>query len=246
MALQPKELFGDAVPQLPNLRAYPAENGISVGSLAALGADADVAHLTPLTHSSASGFYSIWTGAAGVEEVSTITSDATPASAGSFTLTVDGVESAAIAFDATAAEIELALEAMSNISSGDVAAVATAEADLGVASAIVTLTWGGDWADRDIEISADMTGLTGNAHVLAEATPGTSVGTVDALLWAPDEAHAGLLAGETLIQAFKQGLVHADDVVLPAGESQNSLYAQLKSSALREKGLTVQGLPGVA
>lgn len=246
MTNQPEELFGSATPQLPNLRAYPAENGISVGSLAALGADADVAHLTPLTHSSASGFYSIWTGAAGVEEVSTITANATAATAGSFTLTVDGVESGAIPFDANAAEIEVILEAMSNISAGDVAAVATTGADLGVNSAVVTLTWGGDWADRDIEISADMSGLTGNVHVLAEATAGTSVGTVDALLWAPDEVHAGLLAGETLIQIFKQGLVHADDVVLPSGESLNALYAQLKSSALRQKGITVQGLQGVA
>jgi hypothetical protein len=247
MALQPEELFGSPVSQTPNLRAYPAENGVAVGTLAALAADADVAHLTPLSHSSASGFYSVWDGSAGVEEITTLVSHATtPATAGSFTLTVDGVESGAIPFDANAAEIEVILEAMANIDAGDVAAVATAEADLGVAAATVTLTWGGAWADRDIEISGDMSGLTGNAHVLAEATAGTSVGTVDALLWAPDEAHAGLLAGETSIQVFKAGLVHADDVVLPASQSLNSLRAQLKSSALRQKGITVQGLSGVA
>jgi hypothetical protein len=245
MALQPEELFGSAVPQLPNLRAYPDENGIAVSQLAALGADADVAHLTPLQYSSSTGFHSVWS--AGTDEISTITSDGTPATAGDFTLTVDGATTAAIAFDATAADVQAALEALPNVAPGDVVGVATTGVDLGDASAVVTLTWGGAFAGSDVDLSATMGGLTGNAHVLAEATPGAGSGAdIDALLWAPDEAHAGLLAGETLIQAFKSGLVHRDDVVLPAGESQSVLDAALKAMSLRQKGLTVQGLQGVA
>jgi hypothetical protein len=245
MALQPEELFGSAVPQLPNLRAYPSQDGVRVGRLAALAADADVAHLTPLQFDASAETHSVWS--AGTDEISTITSDGTPATAGDFTLTVDGATTAAIAFDATAAAIELALEALPNVAPGDVAAVATSGVDLGDASAIVTLTWGGAYAGSDVALSATMGGLTGNAHVLAEATPGVGSGVeIDALLWAPDAAHAGLLAGETLIQRFVDGLVHHDDVPLPAGESQADLTAALKSSLLRQKGVAVQGVEGVA
>jgi hypothetical protein len=246
MALQSEELFGDAVSQTPNLRAYPDQDGVRPGQLEQLGADAELPHLTPLSHSVADGLWSIWTGAAGTEEISTITSNATPASAGSFTLTVDGQETAAIDFDATAAEVEAALELLDNVTAGDVAAVATAEADLGVASAIVTLTWGGAWADTDVPFSADMTGLTGNAHVLAEATPGTAGLSISGFVYAPGSPHQGLLAGESLMQVFRAGIIHAADVPLPAGESQNALYAELRSSALRQLGVKIQGLDGVA
>lgn len=50
MALVPKELFGSAVPQAPNLRAYPAENGISVGTLGNIAGAPTLPHLTPLTY----------------------------------------------------------------------------------------------------------------------------------------------------------------------------------------------------
>jgi len=246
MALQSKELFGAAVPQLPNLRAYPHQGGISVGQLAALGSDADVANLTPMQFSSATGLHSVWSG--GINEVSTITSDGTPATAGDFTLSLEGETSAPIAFDADAAIVQAALEAMSNIAPGDVSAADSGGGvDLGDASHVVTLSWGGALAGLPLAVSADMAGLTGNAHVLAEATAGAGSGQeVDALLWAPDVPHAGLAAGETLIQLLKRGVADARDVPLPAGESQATLDASLKAMSLRQKGLTIQGLSGVA
>ena len=48
MALVPKELFGSAVSQSKNLRAYPAENGISVGTLGNIAGAPFLPHLTPL------------------------------------------------------------------------------------------------------------------------------------------------------------------------------------------------------
>ena len=134
MALQPEELFGDANTQLPNLRAYPAEDGIGVRQLEALGADADVAHLTPLFNNG------------------------------------DG-------------------------------------------------TWG-VWADADAR--------------------------VDGFLWAPDEAHAGLAAGETHIQVFLAGVVHYDDIPLPAGQTQATLDGLLQSQNMRDQGIRVQGIDSVA
>ncbi len=133
MANQPKELFGSAVSQTPNLRAYPAEDGIAVQQLEALGADADVVHLTPLFETSG--------------------------------------------------------------------------------------TWG-VWQDADA--------------------------TVDGFLWAPDEAHAGLAAGETNIQVFKAGVIHADDIPLPSGQTLATLQAALRAQSMRDQGIAIQGLDSVA
>lgn len=133
MALQPKELFGDAVEQTPNLRAYPHEDGIAVGQLEALAADAEVPHLTPLFRTGS--------------------------------------------------------------------------------------TWG-VWQDADAR--------------------------VDGFLWAPDAPHQGLLAGETLIQILKAGVIDARDVPLPAGQTLATLNGLLASQNMRDQGITVKGLVGVA
>lgn len=243
MAVQPEELFGDATSQTPNLRAYPYEDGIAIGQLEALASDADVAHLTPLSRNS-DGTHRVWS--QGVSEVSTITADATPATDGTFTLTVDGATTAAIDHDAAAAAVQAALEALPNVSPGDVAAVDSG-GGLGSSGGVCTLTWGGDYQGLDVDLSADFGNLTGNTHVLAEDTAGSGGSPeIDCFLWAPDEAHAGLAAGETLIQRFVRGILHRDDVPLPAGESQSDLDAALQSMLLRQKGVGVQGLDGVA
>lgn len=134
MALQPEELFGDAVSQTPNLRAFPEQDGVAVGTLGTLSADTSLPHLTPLTYASGE-----WL----------------------------------------------------------------------------------PWADADTT-------------------------KVDGLLWAPDEAHAGLAANETLIQVFKRGLVHHDDIPVPSGETQSILTAALITALTRQLGLKVQGVAGVA
>lgn len=248
MTLVPKELFGDPVSQTPNLRAYPYQDGIKVGTLASFAADTDLAHLTPLFFDNTAGFWNVWAGAS--NEVNTLTADATPASAGTFTLTVNGVTSAAIAFNATAAVIQAALEAMPNIAPGDVTAVATTGANLGVANAVVTLNWAGAFAGTNVVITADQALISaGNDFVLATTTAGGSNpsdgGLIDGFLWAPDEPHTALLAGETHIQVFRMGVIHAADIPVPSGESQTNLNAALLASSLREKGINLQGIAGV-
>lgn len=107
------------------------------------------------------------------EEVNTITSAATPATAGTFTLTVFGQTTAGIPFNATAAQVRSALIALSNVNAGDVAAADSGTgANLGVGAHVVTLTWGGQYSDTDVTITANFGGLTGNAHVFATSTPG--------------------------------------------------------------------------
>lgn len=62
---------------------------------------------------------------AGVNEVQTITLDGAP-TGGTFTLTFDGQTTSAIAYNASAATVDAALEALSNIGSGDVTVAGSA------------------------------------------------------------------------------------------------------------------------
>ncbi len=247
MTLQPKELFGDPVSQTPSLRAFPYQDGIKVGTLASFAADTELAHLTPLYWDDSAGFWKVWVGAS--NEVNTITANATPGTAGTFTLTFLGETTAAIAFDATAAVVVAALEALDAIEPGDVVGVQTTGTDLGDANAVVTLTWSGQYAGLNVALTGDFTGITGNDHVLATSTAGGAApsdgGLIDGFLWAPDEPHTGLLAGETHIQVFRMGVIHEADIPVPSGESRANLDSALLASSLREKGINLQGLPGV-
>lgn len=112
-----------------------------------------------------------------VDQVNTITAHATtPATAGSFTLTVDFETTAAIDFDATAAEVQAALEALPNVEAGDVTCVQTAGADLGAAGAVVTINWTGARAARPVDLTADFTGISsGSDHTLALPVEGVSI-----------------------------------------------------------------------
>lgn len=244
MAIIPDSLASAATSQRPTLRAYPREDGIIRGTLGQFLAAAELEHLTPLYFKDADDEYEVWVGQS--NEVNTITSNATPATAGTFTLTVDGVVSGAIAFDATPAAVQAALEAMSNIAPGDVVASGAA-GDLGDASYVVTLTWGGAFAGQDVVISIQTGGLTGNAHALATTTAGGSDAAdgskIDAFLWSPDAPHAVSITGQQIVNVFVRGLIHRDDIPVPSGESQADLDQALLASSLREKGIDVQGLP---
>jgi hypothetical protein len=144
--------------------------------------------------------------------------------------------------------VQAALEAMSNIAPGDVVAVDSGGgSDLGDASHVVTLTWGGVFAGQDVVISIQTGGLTGNAHALATTTAGGSDASdgsdIDAFLWSPDAPLDVSTAGQLVINVFLRGVIHAADVPVPSGESRADLNEALLNSSLREKGIDVQGLP---
>ena len=245
MAIIPDQLFGAAVPQSPQLRAYPREDGIIRGTLAMFGADAELGHLTPLFYDDANDEWDVWAGQS--NEVNTITSDATPGTAGTFTLTVNGQTTATIAFDANAAAVVAALNALSNVAPGDVVGVDSGGgSDLGDASHVVTLTWGGAYAGQNVAITGDFTGITGNDHVLATSTQGGSDAAdgsdIDGFLWSPEADLAVSTAGQLIVNVFLRGVIHRNDIPVPAGESQADLDEALLGSSLREKGIDVQGL----
>jgi hypothetical protein len=94
------------------------------------------------------------------DEVQTVTIDAT---GGTFTLTFSGQTTTAIAYNASAAAVLSALEALSNIGVGDVA--------VGKVGSVYTVSFTGALADTNVaQFTANGTSLTGGASTVTVAT----------------------------------------------------------------------------
>jgi hypothetical protein len=117
--------------------------------------------------------------AAGVNpanEVDTLAQATGTSTAGTFKLTVKepgatdaGEQTAAIAYNAAAATVQTALEALDNIKPGDVVAAG------GALPTAVTLTWSDNFAEKDVPtITVDNTANTGGTYAVTETTKGKS------------------------------------------------------------------------
>lgn len=110
------------------------------------------------------------TGAA-TNEVQTVTVTGTP-TGGTFTLTLYGQTTAAIAYNAAASAVQSALELLSTIGSGNVACAGGA-----LPGSAVTLTFQADLAGRNVPLvtaSNNLTGGTNPAITPTKTTPGST------------------------------------------------------------------------
>lgn len=110
--------------------------------------------------------------ASGTNEVQTVTITGSP-TGGTFTLTFDGQTTAAIAHNATAATVRAALEALSNIPTGDVTVT-------GSAGGPYTVTFVGSLGGKNqpaMTATASLTGGSGPAVAIATQTPGVAGAT---------------------------------------------------------------------
>lgn len=139
----------------------------------------------------------------GTNETQTVTVDAT---GGTFTLTFSGQTTAAIAEAATAAAVQTALEALSNIDSGDVAVT-------GSAGGPFTVTFTGQYAGVNVPLmtasGASLTGGASTAVVTAGTAGGGHTGTgqigltdLYAVRFGLDAVHGVSVAGQPLIRAW--------------------------------------------
>jgi hypothetical protein len=245
MALNPESLASDYTAWPAKKRYSPYEGGVSPGTLEARGSTAvDLEELTPLVFSG--GKFQPWAGAN--NEAFTITADATPASAGDFTLSFEGETTAAIAFDADAADVLAALVALSNVTADDVTVVASgAGVDLGDAGYILTVTFVGAYEGVAVSLTADQTGISaGNDFALANTVQGSNSGDISGFLVCPREAVLHHETLDTKIAVLRRGEVQYDDIALPTGEVQADLDTALLNPELRKNGLDIRGLEGVA
>lgn len=111
------------------------------------------------------GPYNVMLAGAGTNEVQTATITGTP-TGGTFTLTYAGQTTTAIAYNATAAAVQTALEALSNIDPADVVVTGGP----GVTTPY-TITFGGKLAGRDV------TAITGTGTFTGGTTPAITITT---------------------------------------------------------------------
>lgn len=143
----------------------------------------------------------------GTSEVTTLT-EGTAITAGTFTITYAAQTTTAIPFDATAAQVQAALEALSTIAPGEVIVTGGPIADTPF-----TLTWYGSQLGNITAPTVDVTGLTGTITV-ATPTPGTDYVGASVHTFLPSDASSlPFLAIEERIGAGLEVFHYTDAVV---------------------------------
>jgi hypothetical protein len=243
---------------VPTPRLYPFEDGTKRVRLAA-SAGAELLPLgCPIAYNSSSQLWQPWTQPSD-QAIYTITANATPASAGTFQLMIDGLASVH-AFDVTAAAMEAELQALLADAGKpwSLTCAQTAGTDLGDASAVVTITF--DEAAGAPSVDLDASGLTGNPHVLAASDPGTQLNGTDKIegfIYQKNPGEEGVqldASDDVLAVIVHRGVVYRDDVntaairtVLAAfgAPAEAEMDAALRDPELRKKDLIVRGLTKV-
>ncbi len=145
-------------------------------------------------------------GTAAVDEIQTISSTAT---GGTFTMSFGGQTTGALAFNATAAQVDTALEALSSIGAGN---VTCAGGPLGTAG--VTVTFAGTLAGQDAAmVTVDNTNMTGGTASIAETTKGRAVQGI-----LGTTATASLLNGQLRITDTASGYSKSDLAMTYSGD----------------------------
>lgn len=234
MAYNPNEQFNETTGLGSQLRAFPTV----VQPKTFASGSGTLAQLTPLAFNETSRKWVPWSGK--LNEISTITKSGT-VSGGTYTLTVEGETTGNIAYDANAATIQAALLLLGVIDSGDVVVTDVGGGATGGGSTV--LTFGGKFASGVITVSIGIGSLTGGgSYVLTETQAGKDQSGVRGFVW-PDEVVLDS-DEEVLGQVLIEGRVHYGDIVLPAGETESVLKADLQDNA-RSLGLIIQGLEEV-
>lgn len=146
----------------------------------------------------------------GANEVQTVTVGG-GATAGTFTLTFGGETTAAITYPATAATVQTALEALSNVEPGDIVVS-------GSSGGPYTLTFGGQYTGENVpQLTSAAGSLTGGTPTITHATTtaggsGTGASVVDGfLLYA-----TALLLSNGQLSAVITVAYTKDAVIIPA------------------------------
>lgn len=170
----------------------------------------------------------------------TLTAGASPPTAGTFTLTYSGQTTAGIAFDATPAQVQAALEALSTVGAGNVSvALTTLGPHLDTANSVYTITFKRALGGQAITLTGTFSGLTASGTIaLAAGTVGAAATNVAAVpilgqqidVWMDDTS--GALGTTKLTRAFKGewSLSGRFNTVWPVNSAESSFVATVEKA----------------
>lgn len=256
MTTQARELLSGPTTRSGFPRLTPAPGGVKTVRFAA--GTALLPAGTPVARNSSTGFWVPWAQGADAM-IFTVTNASTDVDGGSFILRIDGL-SVELAWNVTAAaavtEINAVLLAARRPYT--VSAVCT-EANLGVAAAVLTVTFSENAGAPSVEYDGeDVTdGGVSEPHTFAVSDAGTALNdtsTIRAFVYEGDGQQL-VAGGESLGVVMFRGEVYRHDVntatiraVLVGSPSEAELDAALVGGrpTLRELGIDVRGVAGVA
>lgn len=229
-----KDDYVNSATQAANKRVFCEDN--RVAKFGTVAAAVTLALLTPVAFDKVNSVHRAWGDP--VNEVQTITIDAT---GGTWTPSFQGVSTAALAWNASAATVQAAFEDLPGIGRGNVTVT--------LATLVYTVTFTGKLTGKPMALFNTATdSLTGGAGT---ATTARVTAGVDDDRW----KIVGFLWPNTLLlstteevlgEIMTEGRLNASDVALPAGMTQNLLTAALRGDepygSMRAKGFNIEGL----
>lgn len=157
----------------------------------------------PLGKNTSTGLFEPYAAVTNEVQTATITGGPT---GGTFTLTFNGQTTAAIAYNATAAQVQAALEALSNVNPGDITVT-------GNAGGPYTLTFGGQY------LGDNTSSVTATASLTGGSTPGVTMATTTAGGTATASDGTQLFAGFLFTEvAFHAGATKAAAPLMVHGQ----------------------------
>lgn len=235
MAINANELFAEAT-RAARPRCWPTSIRPKTFAAGAL----TLAILTPVARNKATGFWSRWT--ARETEINLITPTGT-VSGGTYTITVNGETTAALAYNADATAIKAALVLLGGIDPEDLTVTGGP-----LSSGVVTITWKWRRGGQGITLSVTTGSITGGGSIAASestAGAGDASGDYDIAGFVWPDAIVLNASDEVIGNVVQAGIIHLDDIPIVSGYTLAQLKEGLKlNNDIRKLGFDIQGLVG--
>lgn len=254
MTLKENQLFSSVAGRGAEIRLFPREEGgLKVGTIAAQSGAPTLLKGLLLAYDRAADFWTVYTQPSNAA-VQVLTANATPATAGSMTIWVDGLATQH-AFDTTAVAAAIAINAvlLDAGKSYTVSGVDTVATDLGDANHVATFTFTEDAGAPSWDV--DVSDLTGNAPAESTTQAGTQLNGTDEIRGVLYTMEGVVTSATEEVQAtiMIEGELHRDDVntaalraLMGGSPSEAEVDTALRDQKVRGLSLHVRGLSNVS
>jgi len=203
-----------------------------------------LALLTPVAYNESTGYWAKW--AKPTPDVYDI-AVTTAYTSGTFTVTIDGETTATIAYNDAVVTVQSAVDALSNVRSGDITVTEAAAGGVDVDLGGFTFTFlrTGNFRGRAVTMTADFSSLAGGTGAaLTHTTGGVAANGTDIPKAFVAPTSIQLYANyETVGVVMWAGKVHIDDIAVETADDSDFQYIAKKT--FRGLGIQIEGLAGV-